>query len=334
MPTDNSNPTEDPFYRTLAMALDPIHVGSGSQRLGRVDSPIVREAATNLPYIPGSSLSGVSRAALAMAEGSYPRCAGKSDENRGESRTHCGKRDCPVCVTFGFSTKAGSLHGMAQFYDSHLVFFPVASLIGPVWVTCQDALKRAIPDLPKQVAISDAKKAMACTKIRDRLPASAKSKHINLGWLLLEIESAALDRDILKKALANILCHSETGELKPALDYILDRFVVVDDSLFSRIVNTNLEVRTNVSIDPETGAAADTALFTYEALPRGSVTHITIGFNDPAHFKIDKQDIGFSKECIRGYAKKALKMLELFGVGGMNTRGMGRIQLLEVVHEP
>jgi len=56
----------------FAMALDPIHVGSGRQGLGRVDLPIVREAATNLPIIPGSSICGVTRAAVAINKDKYP----------------------------------------------------------------------------------------------------------------------------------------------------------------------------------------------------------------------------------------------------------------------
>ncbi|WP_421658971.1 RAMP superfamily CRISPR-associated protein [Leptothermofonsia sp. ETS-13] len=48
---------------------------------------------------------------------------------------------------------------------------------------------------------------------------------------------------------------------------VIKRIVLVKDSLFSHIVNSNLEVRTSVAISPETGAAEEGALFTYEALP-------------------------------------------------------------------
>ena len=49
---------------------------------------------------------------------------------------------------------------------------------------------------------------------------------------------------------------------------IADRIVLTTQRLFSQIVNSNLEVRTSVSIDPKTGAAESGALFTYEAIPR------------------------------------------------------------------
>jgi len=49
-----------------AITLDPIHIGTGGSRLGRVDLPIIREPGTNLPKIPGTSLSGTARAYTAM----------------------------------------------------------------------------------------------------------------------------------------------------------------------------------------------------------------------------------------------------------------------------
>ena len=48
------------------LALDPIHIGTGEFRLGRVDNTIVREPGSNLPKIPGSSIAGVARAYVAM----------------------------------------------------------------------------------------------------------------------------------------------------------------------------------------------------------------------------------------------------------------------------
>ena len=50
----------------FAMTLDPVHVGTGGYRLGHVDNTIIRENATRLPKIPGSSLNGVLRSYTAM----------------------------------------------------------------------------------------------------------------------------------------------------------------------------------------------------------------------------------------------------------------------------
>ena len=40
------------YFKTL----EPVHVGAGGYRLGRVDKTICREPGTNLPKIPGTSL--------------------------------------------------------------------------------------------------------------------------------------------------------------------------------------------------------------------------------------------------------------------------------------
>jgi CRISPR-associated protein Cmr4 len=55
-------------HRITGMAVDPIHVGAGGGRLGRVDQSIVRDPVTRVPKIPGSSLAGVYRAYAAMAK--------------------------------------------------------------------------------------------------------------------------------------------------------------------------------------------------------------------------------------------------------------------------
>ena len=53
----------------LWMTLDPVHIGTGGYRLGRVDLSIAREPGTKLPKIPGTSLSGAARSYAAMNTG-------------------------------------------------------------------------------------------------------------------------------------------------------------------------------------------------------------------------------------------------------------------------
>jgi Uncharacterized protein predicted to be involved in DNA repair (RAMP superfamily) len=96
------------------------------------------------------------------------------------------------------------------------------------------------------------------------------------------------------------------------------------------VVNSNLEVRTSVSINPETGAVEEGALFTYEALPRGTVLYWEITCKNPAHFRIGNELVGV--EGIHGVyeiVKEAHPYLEALGIGGMSTRGMGRLRVLE-----
>ena len=57
------------IHRYLLMTVDPVHIGTGGTRLGRVDLSIVREPGTNLPKIPGTSFSGAIRAYAAYRYG-------------------------------------------------------------------------------------------------------------------------------------------------------------------------------------------------------------------------------------------------------------------------
>jgi len=295
-----------------AIALDPIHVGAGGSRLGRVDLPIIREPGTNLPKIPGTSLSGPARTYTAMRTGKYS-CAGRGGEG-GEK--HCGdvKPACPVCVPYGFSKGSGnSMQGLAQFFDAHILFFPVASMAGPIWVTSPMALEGL--GLQQQFEAPE----RGFHPLGDQLETK---KEINLGWLLLEKGDG---KGTLKDS-----------DLQDVPEIVKQRSILVSDSLFSLIVNTNLEVRTSVSIDPQTGAAEEGTLFTYEAIPRGTVFRFDIVYNSGEYFKVggkeikteDNEDVG--PQWVKTQVEKGLKLFETLGIGGMGTRGMGRLKVLNL----
>jgi len=357
----------------FAMTLDPVHIGTGGYRLGRVDNTITREPGTNLPKIPGSSIAGVTRAYTAMAvqnenfvevgadfkidykqykkckfqkpafklkktgddidvdangkaillvnpknnkplyEGKEPdkekyySCAGKGAE---EGDGHCGEPDCEVCVSFGFSKKGDSFQGLAQFFDVRILFFPVHTMIGPVWVTSPCVLS----EHGLSVTLSGDNFKSFGLEVADKL---------NFGWLML-----AKDNDALNLPAA-------FGDIP---DEIKNRLLLVSDKLFSHIVNDNLEVRTSVAIDPATGAAEEGALFTYEAIPRATIMWFDIVYNKPEYYRIKGQDIlsDSNKKTkanvtwIEKNVKNGLAYLEHLGVGGMNTRGMGRLRILNI----
>ena len=127
MTTDNESHNEkrNESFKTFSfagMALDPIHVGTGGTRLGRVGNTIVRDPVTRIPKIPGSSIAGVMRAYTAMKNGKYPGCAGLGQP--GDGGGHCGKANCPVCTVFGFAKdtdSSGGFTGLATFNDIHVL---------------------------------------------------------------------------------------------------------------------------------------------------------------------------------------------------------------------
>lgn len=313
----------------FGLALDPIHVGTGGYRLGQVDQTIVREPGTDLPKIPGSSLEGTCRAYTAIATNRYRNrrvydhdsqqtieyvsCAGKGGQDGSE---HCGQIDCPVCVTYGFSIgrENRSFHGLAQFYDAQLLFFPVSSIYGPVWVTWPDALKQAGYELNPDQFPEDQNTVTVVSGL------STTNQHINLGWIDLEINDNTFDMNNLFTDL----------RLPSSFNPIKNRLVLVSDGMASVIVNNNLEVRTSVAIDPATGAAKKNALYTYEAIPRSSVLSISMSYLNPQHFELPGGGL-FSEdktcEWVEEQALKGFNLMKYLGIGGMNTRGFGRFEI-------
>lgn len=307
-------------FKHVGIAVDPIHVGTGGARLGRVDLSIVRDPVTRVPKIPGSSLAGVYRTYVAMAqeiknpdrtvEGNrkpyYPDCAGLGQGRSDGSGGHCGQPDCPLCTAFGFARGSlGGFAGLAAFSDAQVLLFPVATREGPVWVASPMTLS----------LIGLEASGIDEVAIYRMNPGEAR---LNLGWLYLPVRQYPEAEEAKEKL----------GSLRVP-DYILGRLAIVADALLSHVVNSNLEVRTSVSIDPDTGAAQDGALFTYEALPRATVLYWEVVCKDPKYFRVGGRVLGFRTIAdIHRVAIEAHPYLEQLGVGGMGTRGMGRLKVL------
>lgn len=295
--------------RNVIMTMDPLHVGTGGYRLGLVDLSIVREPGTNCPKIPGTSLHGTIRSYAAYLYNKRT-CAGPSLSK--EKERHCGQPTCPICFTFGYvkDVSSGS-KGVVSVNDAQILFFPVYSMMGPVWVS-------TVP-LVQEFGFQTA--ADSCSSWTTMNP---ESNSINLGWLMVEVKKATLTVE---------------GIGSPEWNTIKDRIVLVPESLFSQVVNSNLEIRTSVSINPETGAAEDGALFTYEAIPRSTILWFDVVEDDRGEFpktertySNGKDNNGDSLSSVWNspldVVKAGLQLAQHLGVGGMGTRGFGRIRLL------
>jgi len=322
----------------FAMATDPIYIGTGGYTIGRVDNTIVRDPITNIPKIPGSSLAGTWRYYVAMKLQSkfkddfkkdlhkrkdkkieelfekidnenadnnkkhwiyfdgnrYARikCAGQDDEanktfedSKMIDTGHCGH--CIVCKAFGFAKKDISNQGMLFFSDLNILYFPVYTRLGTKWITSPKLLNKTIEIKDKTI-----------------LTANGNEGYLNLGWLNLEVGGQIeIDLD-----LNNLNLQKED-------------IVIVSDNLISQIINSNLEVRTSVSIDPITGAAKEGALFTSEAIPRGTFFYGEIrGFKRVDN---DLPDLGLVFNALND----TKDFYETLGIGGMTTRGFGRLKI-------
>lgn len=311
--------------RYLFMANDPVHIGTGGYRLGRVDLGIVREPGTRVPKVPGTSLHGAARA---YAAGIYekPACAGQG-RSKEDYAGHCGKDKCPICYTFGYlSWKTGQedsavgYSGVVNVFDAHVLLFPVHSMYGPVWVSTVDRLQEAgfkINNIPSHWNDDSV------------LFTWKRSEPLNLGWLM--VGNAGQVTVTAPKEWKNDGCWK-------AVEH---HIVLVQPSLFSQVVNSNLEIRTSVALDPERGAAEEGALFTYEALPRTTFFSAEVVLDDYRHG--EKQTLFPTVKTAKnnplpGKENKwngpldvldaGLHMIEWLGVGGMGTRGFGRMAVI------
>lgn len=273
----------------FGIALDPIHIGAGEYRLGGVDNTIVREPTTDVPKIPGTSLAGVIRAFAVIVKEN----GAKSDNEKRFQNTDIEK-------IFGSENR----QGMMRFYDGQIIFFPVPSIQGIVWITTKELLEYWLGEIKNK----NGAKIKIPEKIEDNAYAIKgvdASKSLNLGWLLLEIKSVVEEKEIV---------------IPSKLNDFIKRAVIVSDKLFSHIVNDNLEVRTSVRIHSTTGTAAGGALFTYEAIPRGTV----FGFEMVIDSR--KDDI----TTIDSLIEATFPYLKLLGIGGLGTRGFGRVELFRL----
>jgi CRISPR-associated protein Cmr4 len=144
-------------------------------------------------------------------------------------------------------------------------------------------------------------------------------ERLNFGWLMLP-------RGKGNGNLADL----------PVPEEVKQRTVLVSDKLFPKIVNSNLEVRTSVSIDPATGTAEEGALFTYEAIPRGTVLRFDVVYNPSKYFRVGGKELKtedggeVGTRWVKINVEKGLKLFEVLGIGGMGTRGMGRLKILNL----
>jgi CRISPR-associated protein Cmr4 len=303
--------------RYLLMTTDPVHIGTGGYRLGRVDNSIVREPGTRIPKIPGTSLHGAARSYAAQLY-ETPEAAGQSqDKVENPDRN-------PVCYTFGYIKKTGNgdevkaYSGVVNIFDAQLLLFPVHSMAGPVWVSTVARLREAgsiVNTVPESWDVGAA------------LLTWARTDALNLGWLMVNVAGQIT------------VTAPDKWQNEERWQAVVDRIVLVHESLFSHVVNSNLEVRTSVAIDPERGAAEEKALFTYEALPRAAFLTAEVVLDDYRDgednrpFPKDRTDKGNPLpggkwEGPLDVVRAGLGMIEWLGVGGMGTRGFGRLAIV------
>ena len=270
----------------LLKVLTPLHIGAG-QGLGHVDLPIVREAHTNFPYIPGTSLKGALRNLeinqVARARGEKPsQVEERLTKNKFDQKEEDILRLAKIFGVAGEGAEEGREVGAGKvlFSDAFIVLFPVKSAKGVFSLTtCPYVMNRFFELLGIDQRVKDVPEGKAKVLntnghknlIKDNIKDNNKYKLL-LEEFVFEVEES----EELKKFVE--LVGNFVGEEKK------QRIVCVSDTDFMDFVSNYTEVRTHIKINLDTGTADRGALWTEEYVPAESVFAFSLVFLEELDF--------------------------------------------------
>lgn len=231
-------------------AYSSLHPGTG-QGAGVIDLPIAREAATGIPYLPGSSLKGVLR----------DRCPDAS-------------RDAVFGPEAGSITDANARAGAVIFSDQRLLLFPTRSLAGTMaWVTSPFILQRFRRDCVR-LGVGDPPEAPQSLEDDAALVTTDSVLVVAGGRRMVVLED--IDLTVQVDADQNGIVAAWAGWLGPRLfptepDWqaaLSRRLCIVPDDILSFLLDTATEViaRNTLTDDKTSGN-----LWYEEALPAESI---------------------------------------------------------------
>lgn len=223
-------------------ALSALHCGTG-QSAGVIDLPIARDRASNLPLVPGSSLRGVLRDDFS------------------------GKDKALETALFGPKKIGGSgdaFAGAIAVGDAHLLLLPIRALAGIVaYATCPFILKRYAKDTFNNTIIPEPKDTEAIH--------ATDNINVQSGKVVLEDLDLVAKSDENAKAWAQQIAQVVFKDDEIAQNDLMQRFLILPDSVFAYLAETATEIRARIAIDDKTGTVKKGALWYEENLPAETV---------------------------------------------------------------
>ena len=214
-----------------------VHPGTG-QNVGAIDLPVAREAATDYPFVAGSSLKGAMRQAFEDKEG----------------------KDAAKAI-FGEQDNAGNV----LVSDARLLLLPVRSLSSAYkWVTCPHLLERLKRDLKR----SGGEATFEPVTIE---PKTARGE--GSGRLFLEERSFELagkpGGDVVGALTTLIPDEGARGRLSGQL-------VIIHDDDFAWFARYGLAVQARNALDSKTKTTKPGALWYEETLPPDTLMYAVL----------------------------------------------------------
>jgi CRISPR-associated protein Cmr4 len=283
-------------------AISPLHAGAG-RGVGYIDLPIVREKVTNWPYIPGSTVKGVTA--------DHFRATEKAREKGSELAAAFGRANGKDDI------EAGAASGSLVFSDASIVCLPIRSFYGTfAWITSPMALKR-LRASGKPEGLSGCPACKEAFTLKGNVLTPKEGADVKV--YLEDIDLEAKDNETLQKwgdFLAGEVFAGDEGWQK----IFKERFALVSDDLFTFFCETGTEVSARIRIEDDTKTTADGALWYEESLPAETVLAGVV-WCDRVYGNGGKLTEGYLMEK---FCKNAIDMQ----IGGKATTGKGRVRCL------
>jgi len=250
---------------TFIHALSPLHAGTG-QGIGVIDLPIAREKATNIPYLPGSSLKGAIRDCYTS------RLFDKYFKELQDEKEAKKKAEQVAARIFGEAASEQAHAGSAVFSDQRLLLLPARSLRGVfAWTTSPYILQRfkrdveaagsgvsALPDAP-------AVEGGGCLIASEGSLLADQS-----GDVYLEDFDLQGKQDPAVDNWARFIGERVFDDAKWR-EALKARLCVLSDNVFNFLLEHGTEITARIRLEEKTKTAASGALWYEEALPAETI---------------------------------------------------------------
>lgn len=280
---------------TFIHALSPLHAGTG-QGVGVIDLPIAREKATNIPYLPGSSVKGSLRDMFNDDEDTRNRIFGPESKDTTDNNAYA---------------------GAIQFTDQTLLCLPVRSLSGMfAYVTSPYILKRLKRD-------ANLDNSFVTATVDDDKCKITTNSSLKLTETKVCLEDLDLNFETSETVWANWLKDKVFSD-SAWQNLFVERFCIVSDNVFSFFLNTATEVTARIKIKDDTKTTEQGALWYEESLPTESLLFgLALSFPNTA--------TGLNDTQIFDHLSPKLDKPLQFGGNATIGRGLCQVRLAEIV---